>query len=242
MHNGLLTLKDADGNDLGKMGKSKGNVVEINVALRELPAEALRLYYLQSHYRSPLPYDPTALADALAMLARLYEAREVAEKMGGAEAPDDVARSLGADAITVLDLGRKFPELLHEALDDDFNTARALGHAFELARAINRLSNHKKSAARGGPVVAPALAALRLLGPSLGLMAQTSAAFQAEVKQKRVPLLGLTVDGVDRMVADRVEARVAKDWATADRLRAELEGAGIAVMDRADGSDWRVRL
>jgi cysteinyl-tRNA synthetase len=225
-----------------KMGKSKGNVVEINQALKEFPAEALRLYYLQHHYRSPLPYDPTTLAEALAMLARLYEAREVAERMGGTEEPDNVARALGADAMTVLELGRKFPEQLYAALDEDFNTARALGLAFELARAVNRLSNHKKAGSRAGPVVAPALAAFRLLGDALGVLATDGAAFQAEVRAKRVPLLGLTVEEVDRKVQERAAARIAKDWSTADRLRAELEGAGIAVMDRGDGSEWRVRL
>jgi cysteinyl-tRNA synthetase len=242
MHNGLLTQRDAEGNDLGKMGKSKGNVVNIRDALQELPAEALRLYYLQSHYRSPLPYDSEALVDALGMLARLYEAREVGERMTGSEEPDAVARALGSDALTVLELGRRFPEVLYAALDDDFNTAMALGHAFELARAINRLSNHKKAIARGGPVVAPALAALRLLSDALGLLGATSAAFQAEVKAKRLPRMGITVDQVEALIAERAAARAAKDWARADTLRDTLEAKRIVVMDRADGSDWKIRI
>ncbi|MEQ1503045.1 MAG: cysteine--tRNA ligase [Myxococcota bacterium] len=237
MHNGLLTLASGV-----KMGKSKGNVVEIHHALRELPAEALRLYYLQNHYRSQLPYDAEALSDALAMLARLYDAREVAEKMRGDDDADAIARALGADALTVLDLGRRFPELLYQALDDDFNTSMALGHAFELARAINRLSNHKKAAAKAGPVVAPALAALALLGPTLGLLGASSEAFQTEVKAKRLPLLGITAPQVDALIQARADARANKDWARADEIRAELEGHRIAVMDRSDGSDWKVRL
>lgn len=225
-----------------KMGKSKGNVVEIHAALAEFPAEALRLYYLQNHYRSPLPYDPTALGEALAMTARLYEAREVAERMGGDEDADSVARALGTDAMAVLALGRAFPAAMEQALDDDFNTAKVLGLLFELARAVNRLSNHKKAAARGGPVVEPALEAFALATSALGLLASTTAAFQAEVRSKRVPLLGMSVADVDARVAARAAARNDKDWATADRLRGELEGAGILVMDRGDGSEWRVRL
>jgi cysteinyl-tRNA synthetase len=243
MHNGLLTMKTGE-----KMGKSLGNVVDIHDALREYPAEALRLYYLQNHYRSPLPYDSDALADALGMLGRLYEAREVAEKLVasgspfGAEEPDDVARALGTDAIRVLELARKFPELLYATLDEDFNTSAAIGHAFELARAINRLSNHKKAASRARPIVEPALEALSMMSGALGLLSLSTAEFQAEIKTKRLPLLGLAPADVDALVAERTEARRVKDWARADELRARLEGHRIAVMDRADGSEWRVRL
>lgn len=243
MHNGLLTMKSGE-----KMGKSLGNVVDIHDALREFPAEALRLYYLQNHYRSPLPYDADALCEALGMLGRLYEAREVAEKLVGGvgsfvdEDPDDAARALGTDAMRVLELGRNFRAQFYATLDDDFNTSAALGHAFELARAINRLSNHKKAAKRGGPIVAPALEALGLLAGALGLLTLTTPEFQAEIKAKRLPLLGLTAPEVDALVTERTAARVARDWARADEIRARLEAHRIAVMDRADGSEWRVRL
>jgi cysteinyl-tRNA synthetase len=238
MHNGLLTMASGQ-----KMGKSLGNVVDIHDALERFPAEALRLYYLQNHYRSPLPWDPDeALPEALGMLARLYEAREAAERMGGEEDPERVAESLGADAQRVLELGRSFPERLHEALDEDFNTAQALGHAFELARAINRLSNHKKANRRAGPVVAPALEAFALLAEAIGLLAHSTEDFQEEVKCKRLPSLGLTAEEVDALLAQRAQARADKDWARADAIRDELETKRIAVMDRGDHSEWRIRL
>jgi cysteinyl-tRNA synthetase len=237
MHNGLLTMASGQ-----KMGKSLGNVVNIHDLLQEYPAEALRLYYLQSHWRSPLPFDASALPDALGMLARLYEAREVGEKMQGEGDADGIARNLGADALEVLDLGRRFPTLLDATLDEDFNTAAALGHAFELARAVNRFSNHPKSKKLGAPVVAPALAAFRALGDALGLMTLSTATFQDEIKRKRLPLLGLDAAQVQALVTERQDARKAKDWARADALRAELEAKSIAVMDHAEGSDWRLRL
>ncbi len=238
MHNGLLTMSGG-----AKMSKSLGNVVNVEDILLEFPPEALRLYYLQCHYRSPLPWDPaSALPEALGMLARLYEAVEVGSRMGGLGPAEAAAAELGPDALEVLQLGRSFQRHFLAALDEDFNTAKALGHAFELARAINRLSNHKRANARGGTVVAPALDALRLLGPALGLLAGTPATFAEEVKARRLPALGLTSEKVEAMLADRTGARMRKDWAEADRLRAELDGAGIVVMDRADGSDWRVRV
>ncbi|HMV67463.1 MAG TPA: cysteine--tRNA ligase, partial [Myxococcota bacterium] len=98
MHNGLLTLvkKTDEGTfQAAKMGKSLGNAFNIKDALRAYPAEALRLYYLTAHYRSPLPWSDEAIPDALAMLARLYEAREVAASMAGDGDADAAARELG---------------------------------------------------------------------------------------------------------------------------------------------------
>ncbi|MCA9488559.1 MAG: hypothetical protein KC621_01510, partial [Myxococcales bacterium] len=224
------------------MGKSLGNAVTIRALLETYPSEALRLYYLQTHYRSPLPFDESALPDALGMLARLYEAREVAEKMGGDGDPDGIARALGADALEVLTLGRAFRAGMDESLREDFNTSRALGLAFELARAVNRLSNHPKSKKLGGPVVAPALEALASLA-DIGLLTADTATFQAEIKAKRLPMLGITSAQVEELIAARAQARRDKEWAKADAIRDELEARQIAVMDRPDGAtEWRVRL
>ena len=237
MHNGLLTMTGGE-----KMGKSLGNATNIRDALQAFPAEALRLYYLHHHYRSPLPWSSEALPEALAQLARLYDAREVAESLQGNEDPDRVAKDLGADAQAVLDLGRAFPDALHHALDNDFNTAQALAHALELARAINRFGNHKKARKRGRPLVQPALDAFDLLARALGLLAMDTASFQEEVKTKRLSALNLSRDDVDAKLQARAQARADKDWATSDALRAELETSGVLVMDTPDGQEWRLKL
>ena len=237
MHNGLLTMTGGQ-----KMGKSLGNVINIRDALEAFPAESLRLYYLQNLYRSPLPWSDTALPDALGMLARLYEARDVAETMGGQEKADEVAEQLGADATRVLELGRSFEERFYGALDEDFNTAQALGYTFELARAINRFSNHRKARKRGGPVVAPALAALKHVSHALSLLNMDADSFQEEVKTKRLSAMGISREAVEAKIAERIRARGEKDWAKADAIRDELDAMQILVMDTPEGSDWRVRL
>ncbi len=237
VHNGMLTVGTG-----AKMGKSLGNVINVHEALATFPAEALRLYYLQNKYRSSLPWSERALPDALCMLARLYEAREAAESMGGEGDADRIAEEMGEAAQEVLALGRGFSERFHAALDEDFNTAGALAVAFETARAINRFAAHKKARRRGGPVVAPALEAFGLLGPALGLLQRSVDAFVDEVKAKRLPALGLTVEDVEGKLDARRSARAEKDWARADALRVELEGCGIVVMDTADGVAWRVRV
>ena len=237
MHNGLLNMASGE-----KMGKSLGNVFNIKEALKLFPAEAMRIYYLQVHYRSPLPWSVDALPDALGLLARLYEAKENAAQMEGDEPLDRVVKELGADAARAVEMAEAFPARFHAAMDDDFNTAKALGYAFELARAVNRFANHKKAKKRGGPVAKKALAAFDALASGMGLLQMDPSAFIDEVKDKRLPALGLTREDVQARLDARAAARVAKDWAKADSLRQELEEKGIAVMDRADGFDWRIRL
>ncbi|MEN0063114.1 MAG: cysteine--tRNA ligase [Myxococcota bacterium] len=238
MHNGLLVMESGE-----KMGKSMGNAIAIRKLLEAYPSEAIRLYHLQDHYRSAVPWKGVrSLDESLGKLGRLYEAREVAESMKGEEDADKVAEALGADALKVLELARGFDEAFYAALDNDFNTSQALGHALEIARAINRLSNHKKAQRRAGPVVAPALTALGRLSESLGLLTLSSEEFQAEIKAKRLPVLGITVEQVEGLLEERTSARGDKNWARADAIRDELEQHSIVVMDRPHGSEWRVRL
>ncbi|MCA9670961.1 MAG: cysteine--tRNA ligase [Myxococcales bacterium] len=248
MHNGLLNVASGQ-----KMGKSLGNVVNIEDAVKVFPAEAIRLYYLQNHYRSPLPWDDTALSKALSMLARIYEAREAAEAMNGAGAAEDlsaankaaadkVSKELGAAAIECLQVAREFEARFYTAMDNDFNTAQALGHVFELARAVNRLANHKKAKKRGGPIAREALAAFELLATAMGLCTASSAEFQAEVKRKRLGVLGVTVQEIEALLEQRTQARADKDWARADAIREALEAKNIVVMDSPEGVDWRIRV
>ena len=237
MHNGMLTMSSGQ-----KMGKSLGNVFNVRNALAQFPAEALRFYYAQGLYRSSLPWGDQALPDALGMLGRLYDAREQAEAMRGSEPADQVARDLGDDAKLVLELGRAFPEKFYDALDNDFNTAKAVAELLSLARAVNRFAGHKKAKKRGGPVVAPALAAFELAATAIGLMSMSTAEFHAEVKTKRLSALGLSDSWVEKKLAERTAARVNKNWSLSDAIRDELEAKGIVVMDTPTGAQWRVSL
>ncbi len=237
MHNGLLTMAGGQ-----KMGKSLGNVINIRDLLQSFPAEALRLYYLQNQYRSPLPWSDDALPKVLGMLARLYDAREKAAAMEGSEPAERVATDLGAEATRVLELARGFEARFHAALDDDFNTPQALGVVFELARAVNRFANLKKAKKRGRPIAAEALAALDLVAAALGLLGQRPEDFQEEVKSKRLGSLGLERAEVETAIREREEARTARDFARADELRLAMERRGVLIMDTPEGPRWRLAL
>lgn len=234
MHNGLLTMTGGQ-----KMGKSLGNVINVHKALEEYPAEALRIYYLQNHYRSPLPWSGESLQEALAMLSRLYDAKELAESLKGQEDADQVAKQMGDEAEHTLQLGRSFEEKFLNAMDADFNTSQALGHLYELARAINRFGRVKKAKKRGGPVVRPALNAFALVADAIGLVVSTPEAFQEEVKRKRTKAMNIDPEDIEHLITQRSEARAAKNWDKADEIRAQLESMHIAVMDTPDGVEWR---
>ena len=144
--------------------------------------------------------------------------------------------------VKVLMIGTRQIYRLLYALDEDFNTAQAMGILFELVRAVNRMANHKKARRRGGPVVAGALRAFELLTTSLGLLAADADAFFDEVKEKRLGSMGVSRADVDALIVKRGEARAAKDWSTADAIRDELNTLGIDVRDGAEGVTWRVRV
>lgn len=237
MHNGLLTMTSGQ-----KMGKSLGNVTNIDAVLKGFPAESVRLYYLQSQYRSSLPWGDTALPEALGMLCRLYEAKEVALSMKGDESASEVASSLGEHAQTVHTLGRSFTDKYLGALDDDFNSAQALGNLFELARALNRFSAHKKAKKRGAPLAKYYLDACDLVTESLGLFGDDVDVFMEQVKNKRLTAMGIDKTDIEALLTTRTAARASKDWALADEIRGKLDTLGIVVMDRPDGAIWRVNI
>ncbi len=237
MHNGMLTMTGGQ-----KMGKSLGNVINIRDAIKEFPAESIRFYLLQNHYRSALPWSQTALTEALSMLARLYDAKEQALKMGGTEKAEHVAQSLGTDAQQVLDLGRSFEQKILKVLDEDFNTSQCLSIAFELARAINRFAAHKKAKKRGGPVVSAALEGFDTLTKTLGILGSAPKEFQAEVKKKRLKAMGINAQEIEAQIEARAQARQNKDWALSDNIRDQLNAQGIVLMDTLSGVEWKIEL
>ena len=135
-----------------------------------------------------------------------------------------------------------FPAQFDATMDDDFNTSEAVAHLFDLVRAVNRFGNDKKARAKGALVMAPVLTAFALAAEVLGIAAMEPQAFFDEVKQKRLAAAGKSPDTVEALIAARAAARAAKDWAEADRLRAELDNEGIVVMDNPTGSTWRMRV
>ena len=204
-----------------KMSKSTGNLFFIEDIAAQTDPEVVRYYLMSTHYRSPIEFTVERLKEAGVAYERLRSPLVRANVW--AESPGPPPRGPGAIAAAagvggwlgeaVLAADRDF----HEAMDDDFNTAKAMGHLFDLSRAVNRALDE----GGGGEARAAALALYRL-GAVLGLFWKAPA---AEEWPKEVLDLALA----------RVEARRNKNWAESDRLRDLLKAQGVLVEDSATG-------
>ncbi|EIJ41314.1 cysteinyl-tRNA synthetase [Beggiatoa alba B18LD] len=207
MHNGFVRVNEE------KMSKSLGNFFTLRDVLQKFPAEVIRYFILNSHYRSPLNYGDQQLDAAQQALTRLYTALRGLEDTG---AP--------------LDKNSEFYQRFATAMNDDFNTAEAIAVLFDLSREVNRLRVDNSSQA-----VAVAQQ-LKLLGGILGIL---QADPEAWFKRENTSTNGLSNDAVEKLIAERQAARKAKNWAESDRIRDMLKEQGIILEDAAGVTTWR---
>jgi len=239
MHNGHVTMGET------KMSKSLGNFIRIRDILREVPAEALRLLYAESHYRSPLPFSSDRLMECVVALDRLYHAKEVLEAMASrdpAASAAELVRDLGEPAEELHAKSAGFTAAVRGSMDDDFNTAAAVGHLFDLVRAINRFGNNKKWLKRSAALAGPALEAFALAARVLGVGALSADEWFHQVRERRLAALGKTEADIQSRIDARIAARAAKDWAAADTIRVELDSLGVVLMDGPQGTSWRMKV
>ena len=210
MHNGMLQLKGE------KMSKSLGNLISIRDFLEDHPGDVMRLIVLSSHYRSPLTFNDEVILANERALDRLLSARRPA-----------MPSANGAPQETLQDL-EKQKEKTHQefmdAMDEDFNTAGALGSIFDLVRSINQA---------------------RAMGATDSELESAQETFN-----ELTGVLGLAFDEKDRdnsgadvfidLLLDlRQELRQQKNYALSDRIRDELVKNGVVIEDTPQGSTWR---
>lgn len=236
MHNGFVRV------DNEKMSKSLGNFFTIREVVEQFDPEVLRLYILRAHYRSPLNYSDAHLDDARHALLRLYGAlseKRVATPSDQIVQPaSDQAAAMGLNQGAVTspdDAIDHWQGRFADAMNDDFNTPVAIAVLFELAAEVFR-AREQLDAPRAGKLEA----ALRALASSLGLLDQDP----GHVRESGLLGLarrgsGLSDGAIEAMVRERQEAKQAKDFQRADRLRDELGQAGIVLEDSPQGTRWR---
>ncbi len=205
VHNGLLQLGD------DKMSKSLGNLVSVEEALERHSADALRAYFLSSHYRSPLQYSD----EGSAAMERSFDRFRHALRPGPAGPTGDNPGAALNPA--------PFHERFMAAMDDDLNTPQAIAALFDLAREINRARD-------AGQSVAAAQDALRQLGGILGLTFESRPASTGELAAQ--PFIEL-------LVSTRAELRQSRQYALADQIRDALADRGVILEDTPQGTLWQ---
>ncbi len=207
-----------------KMGKSLGNFTTVQDALSRHSAMTLRIFILNSHYRSTTDFTETALDAAGKGYERLAGAvTSVRDRLARTE-PGGVEDGAFAEVL------QQHRERFLAAMDDDFNTPQALAVLFDLSREVNRLLN--SGDLLSGATLSAIDSLLRGLGGDvLGIIPERMTA-QAD--------LGIEAQLMQALINVRAEARARKDWATADAIRNELTRIGVTLEDRSDGTTWRL--
>jgi len=209
MHNGMLQLKGE------KMSKSTGNLITINEFLEDHSGDVMRLIVLSSHYRSPLTFNSSVIEANEHALDRLLSAKRPA--MPGAEgAPEDQLAVLSQQEEAT-------QNAFIESMDEDFNTAGALGAIFDLVRAINQARDKGAT----DEELASAQHTFEELTGVLGLTLE------------RKERAGSSADAFIELLLDlRQELREAKNYELADRIREDLAELGVAIEDTPQGATW----
>ena len=228
MHAGFLELENA------KMSKSLGNVVRLRDALAKVDGEALRLFFLSSHYRNQLAFSDEALADAEKRMEYFYETlQRLDERLSGrAVKPGPLHGNPEAH------LGA-----FEEAMDDDFNTAGGLAALSGLFGQLNEYLDKPPTPDRD--TVVRTLAALRsaatTMGGVLGILQSSPPAWLEGRRDRLVAQRNLDRALIERLIAERSEARKQKDFARSDAMRNRLLEMGVELRDGAGGTQWKVR-
>ena len=182
--------------------------ITVGEALNRFSPPALRLFFLSSHYRNPLVYSDQNI---------LAQERAIERIRNAATSVDEHTDSEFLDA-------SGYKRTFIEAMDDDFNTPRALAAIFDLSREINRSSEQ-------GSDVASAQKTLREMVGVLGI----------DLDEPESSASGDIAPFVDLLVDIRTELRAARQFALADKIRDELAERGVSLEDSSGGTDWRFR-
>ena len=210
MHNGFINI------DNEKMSKSKGNFFTVRDIAKEYDLETVRMFMLSAQYRSPVNFSRELIQQAASSLERLYGARDQLAFLAASavdRAPDEAERAFMEEADKAL---TKF----NAAMDDDLNTADAIGAMFELAREVFKLPQSGVSS----QAVAYAATHLQTMANVLGLLVKQADDVPADIQA---------------MVDERAAARAEKNWKRSDELRDAIKAAGYILEDTAAGQKVR---
>ncbi len=221
VHNGFVNIEKE------KMSKSLGNILNISEALSKNSAESIRLFLLSSQYRSPIDYTAETLTESEAKAERFYRTVKRIEEAGGGEAvfSEESYKKKIAD--------------FDSAMNDDFNTALAIGKVFEEVSEVNRLLDKTKKKGAEVPLeeLGAAVKFFKEVSTILGVFAKTPTEYFTDIKERA----GIDSAEIEELIKERLAARLAKDFARADEIRDRLSEKNILLEDRDGETFWTVK-
>jgi cysteinyl-tRNA synthetase len=231
IHNGFVTVESE------KMSKSLGNFLTIRDALKNYHPQVLRLFLLSKHYRSPLDFSKKDVLALQTGLVRIYRTLERLEKLIGPYAEKSEAYAGVLSDEQSVPFLREFIQFM----DDDLNTAGALGLLFEKVKEMNKLMD-----THGDNPPQDLLGQLEEERHHLLSAAHVLGSLEEGPEDFFSGLSGYaeTIDEneVERLIEERITARAEKDWAKADAIRNRLDEMGVVLEDGPQGTTWRVKV
>jgi cysteinyl-tRNA synthetase len=225
IHNGFVNIHSE------KMSKSLGNFLSIQEILESYHPEILRAFLLGAHYRSPLDFDDAYLKTTRVGLERVYK---ILKEIDGwlkehTEPPTE-------DPPEITGVRSAF----EEAMDDDLNTPRALGHLYPLVHRLHHVYEEEKASADpDAGRIRTYRKAVGEIGGILGLFQADPDTFLTFQKDLDTQQLSLSPEEIQKLIDQRTAARRGKDFKTADAIRNNLEENGIVLEDGPGGTTWR---
>jgi len=240
LHNGFVNINSE------KMSKSLGNFFTIKEILEKYDRETLRLFLLSAHYRSPLDFSDQNMKEAESGIERIYSTlARIDEVLAGnqisGETPVDKS-SLDEAEKELLEKSENLPGRFREAMDDDFNTALALGNVFELVRCANKVVVDNKGISQAvAGILSRTRKNLLEIGEILGVFTQNPETYLLGMKNRKMNELGIPEEEIERMIEERAQARKARDYKRSDEIRDYLLAKNVVLLDSAQGTTWKVK-
>ncbi len=222
IHNGFVDINNE------KMSKSLGNFTMIKEVLANYSPEVIRLFLLSKHYRSPIDYNEDSMREISLGLDRIYAFLERLE---------------GTNMVLETKKPGELWEGFAHAMNDDFNSAKALGLVFDAVKKGNKLLDrtHNNPEPAGCEALAHVHADIQSISKILGIFLVNPADYFKTKKDKGVADMAIDPAMVDDLIEQRVVARKEKNFARADEIRDQLQEMNILLEDGPQGTTWTVQ-
>ncbi|MBN1932721.1 MAG: cysteine--tRNA ligase [Desulfobacterales bacterium] len=226
IHNGFVNINQE------KMSKSLGNFMMIKDVLKLYHPEAVRLFLLSNHYRSPIDFTDKALSEAGAGLDKIYALLERIEKTFGPTSDNDFEQAGN----------EKYWKKFCAAMDNDFNTALGIGNLFDAVRNANRLLDKHEGdlSSQTAEAIRSERTQIIKMGKILGILLESPLEYFDKKKSQSIEKQSIDSAEIEKMVHEREEARKSKQWAKADQIRKQLADMNILLEDRPEGTVWKI--